>query len=111
MINFETITKTVDRNTVIMKKGPVRIIIALRDTKVIIINIDKNCIPYVFYGTNEDAYMKYLHLMGKMILKDPNSKYFGIPKYYESCKNGKPNGIPPEEWITFANEIKASLGF
>lgn len=63
----------------------------------------KNVISYVFYSPKkEEALKKFYHLVGKLIQKETNSKYFGYPLAYEHCKNGHPGNIHRVVWEQIA---------
>lgn len=63
----------------------------------------KNVISYVFYSPNKkEVFNKFYHLVGKLIQKETNSKYFGYPLEYEHCKNGHPGNIHRVVWEQIA---------
>lgn len=95
------VRKIKDRNTVEITNGVYRLIVHTEDQIVIAVAIDWELregvlhVPYIYYG--ENAYEKYLHFIGKMCLKDSDSKYFGNPVFGEHCKNGKPGRLTVQQ--------------
>lgn len=105
-----TETRVYDRNTTVMVKDGITIIVALRGKEVLIINESEKHIPYVFWTIDSHiAYQKYLHLIGKMVLKDSDSKYFGNPIPDEHCINGDPCGKAVCYWEAKAEDILSQV--
>ena len=107
-----TETKVINRDTVQMTKDGITILIVHVSRRTMIVNVTKRCVPYVYEGeTVKHAYEKYLHLLGKMLLKYPDSKYFGNPKYEESGVNGHPGTAMKGEWESYAFGQARKYGF
>jgi len=103
----------IERNLVKIQKGNYSILVGIKEQDVIITTINKvPHISYVFHGnTPNEAYQKYLHLIGKMTLKKEDSKYFGKPIIEEHCVNGYPKDLPKEYWENLAKEfISCQMG-
>lgn len=85
-------------NAVALNKQGHIAVIARIDNFVIALNYtgavqeDSIVIPVIskcnYFGSPRDAYDKYLHMIGKLSLKDPMSKYFGAPNFSEHLING-----------------------
>lgn len=106
----DTHIKPVDRNTVLIKKWLYNEVIALRGDKVIVFNPYSKHIAYVYHDTGEKCYQKYLHLIGKLVLKTEESKYFGDPIAADHATNGHPNGIPVADWVALMDAIITEIG-
>lgn len=98
-----------DRDVVLIEKGSSRILVKLSGRYMLAISLSFTVrpgvqfIPYVYAGHNsKDAYEHFLHFLGKMCLKQDNSKYFDSPKFGEHCKNGHPGGYGTKKWEELA---------
>ena len=103
-----------DRSFVYIEKGQDGVLIGIYNTHCIVVSttqkVSENIpfIPYVYSGnTSTDTYETFLHLIGKMALKDSSSKYFSAPVWTEHCKNGHPRGTRRESWEQEAAQLLA----
>lgn len=100
---------TIDDNKAIIEKNRDKLYIILSNNIVVMAkkNIkvkNINFIPYcAVYDNTEDAYKKWLHLIGKMCKKSSTSKYFKNPILDEHFVNGDGN-INKDE---YRDEIEA----
>lgn len=106
-----TVVSTDTRDRVTFTKGEYTTVAVLHDTRCAIIpsvcrmKCGAPFLAYVYEGeTSEDAYETFLHLLGKMCLKRPDSKHFGRPLMSEHCVNGKPGAFSRAEWEDWARQ-------
>lgn len=99
---------SLDRHHVLIDNDGVTVMVAQRHDKVFVRNIDYGQTSYVFAGeSKKEAYQKFLHLIGKLVRKSYDSKYFASPKPKDHNNNGRLGNMSPEDWDTFVtNAIK-----
>lgn len=108
-MNKAEIKTLTDRGAIVITRGAYSVLVAVHDKTCMVVSLTfedrpgTQHIPYVYQGrSSKDAYETYLHLIGKMCLKDEASKYFGTPIWDEHCKNGVPGSLSQEAWELLA---------
>lgn len=92
--NLETIVSKMDKNCVVVSKGNFKVIVKRVDDYVFIVNPHEKTAGEYFVPlckkmkSEQDAYEKFLHIIGKLTLKGVDSKYFSKPRKEQHLTNG-----------------------
>lgn len=101
----KTSTLMVGDDMFVMKKSEVILFIVHRDNRVFVVNTTHRCIPYVYIGSKKGSKKAYHEILGKLLRKRADSKYFRHPKREESAGFGKPGKLSPKEWTEYINTV------
>lgn len=84
----------INEEAIVIEKDGMSVIVVFNDHLVLV--VDANTIidgePFIAlskkFETKSECYEEWLHVMGKMLKKNSNSKYFGSKKLEEHLNNG-----------------------
>ncbi len=102
-VTLDVVKRGADDEVIAIKIGVETILVVHKDEMAFIMstNISVNGLRFVKYvkfcEDTHAAHDKMLHLVGKMVLKYPDSKYFGKPILKEHIHNGLDGEIPSPE--------------
>ncbi len=91
---MKTISYLLNDNLIIIEKGAYKVAIIYQLNYVVVVSLTydvegKPFVPLAKSCSNAGgAYYEWLHLIGRFICKNENSKYFGNPKTNEHLTNG-----------------------
>lgn len=106
-----TLCKTLGDNVCEISKGKFSVIVGFNDNFVVVTTTDMyiNDQPFILLASQQPnkklAYEKWLHVIGKMMVKEMDSKYFGNRRTYEHLNNGRFDKSRSLEILEFAKSM------